>query len=65
MALVWPHGYSARGNPLTIVDDHSNNAATVGRMVALGGNQDLAKKPVVGCSATRTVWYVGAVELLH
>ena len=64
MALIWPHGYSARGNPLSVVDDNGHNLATVGRMVALGGNKDLAPQRVIGCSASQTVWYVGAVELL-
>jgi hypothetical protein len=59
VALVWPPRYSARGNPLTIVDENGNAVATVGQSVNLDGSvaapEDIQAKPVLGCPKMSSV----------
>lgn len=35
--VVWPHGWSARLDPLRLVDDHGHVVAAVGDRLSLGG----------------------------
>jgi hypothetical protein len=63
--LVWPQGYSAKGNPLTIVDQNGQGLATVGQRVALGGRRDARATSVQGCSGAAQVWVVGEVMPLE
>jgi hypothetical protein len=53
LALVWPPRYSARGNPLTIIDENGIAFATVGQSVSLDGSvaapEDIQAKPILGC----------------
>jgi hypothetical protein len=37
MALVWSAGYSARGNPLSVYDQHGRPIGVVGKHITLGG----------------------------
>ena len=53
VALIWPPRYSARSNPLTIIDQNGSAVATVGESVNLDGSvaapEDIQAKPVLGC----------------
>ena len=55
--LVWPPGYTARGDPLTVFDRHGNTVATVGDKVSVGGNPSGRE---TGCRV-RDAWVVGEV----
>jgi len=59
VALVWPPGYSAHGNPLTIVDKKGNAVAMVGAFVNLDGSVAAAEwmqgKPILGCPLISSV----------
>lgn len=65
IALFWPYGYTARGNPLAVYDDVGKRVATVGQRVALGG----ARAPgtlhsILGCSSDfNRFWTVGEVVI--
>lgn len=51
-ALLWPSGYSARGNPLRIVDAKGHMIATVGELVTLNGGlapDEVIAKGIFGC----------------
>jgi hypothetical protein len=63
--LVWPQGYSAEGNPLTIVDQNGRVLATVGKRVALGGRRDEGPATVQGCTGAGQVWVVGGLTKLE
>jgi hypothetical protein len=58
-ALVWPPRYSARGNPLTIVDENGVAVAQVGQWINLDGSvaapEDMQAKPVLGCPKMSSV----------
>jgi len=58
-ALVWPPRYSARGNPLRIVDENGIAFATVGQSVSLDGSvaapEDMQARPVLGCPKMSSV----------
>jgi hypothetical protein len=60
-ALVWPPGYSARGNPLAVYDQRGVRVAVVGKRVSLGGGGSPIEGPysVMGCSGTFSdIWGV-------
>jgi hypothetical protein len=62
MALFWPFGYSAGGNPLTVYDDSGKSVATVGQQVGFGGGlmfDDVHS--ILGCSGFTNFWGVGDV----
>jgi hypothetical protein len=57
-ALLWPPGYSARGNPLSIFDEKGQMIATVGKVVTLDGGvapEDVIAKGIFGCPKTPLV----------
>ncbi len=57
-ALLWPPGYSARANPLSIFDKNGHLIATVGEVVTLGGGlapDDVIAKGIFGCPKTPLV----------
>jgi hypothetical protein len=57
-ALLWPPGYSARANPLSIYDKDGHLIASVGDMVTLGGGlmpDDVIAKGIFGCPKTPLV----------
>jgi hypothetical protein len=61
MALVWPPGYSARGNPLAVYDERGALIGVVGKRVSLGGGGSPIEGPysVMGCSGTFSyIWGV-------
>jgi hypothetical protein len=65
MLLVWPHGYSASGSTLRVVDQAGQIRATVGKRVAVGGRRD--DRPgvsVQGCTGVGEPWLVGEVKQL-
>jgi len=61
MALVWPSGYTARGNPLAVYDEHGALVGVVGKQVTLGGGRgapdDGRPVSVLGCSGFFSTWY--------
>jgi hypothetical protein len=57
-ALLWPPGYSARANPLSIFDEKGQMIATVGEVVTLDGGvapENVIAKSVFGCPKTPLV----------
>jgi hypothetical protein len=61
LPTFWPHGYSARTNPLRVVDDRGKTVAVDGQQVKLaGGIADLHKtQAIVGCGEADKVLAVG------
>ena len=60
-ALVWPSGYNARGNPLSVYDQRGALIGVVGKRVSLGGGGSPIEGPysVMGCSGTFSyIWGV-------
>jgi hypothetical protein len=61
MALIWPSGYVARGNPLAVYDQHGTLIGVVGKPVILGGSggwpDDGRPVSVLGCSGFFSTWY--------
>jgi hypothetical protein len=53
MALIWPSGYIARGNPLAVYDQHDALIGVVGKHVTIGGGRgrptDAPPVSVLGC----------------
>lgn len=58
--LVWPHGYSASGSPLRVLDQNGYPVGTVGDSIHLRGGlgPDPASIPVLGCSGAQPAWLV-------
>jgi hypothetical protein len=50
-AVIWPAGFTARGNPVTIYDATGKRFAVTGKPVDLAGGQVMStqKRPVRGC----------------
>jgi hypothetical protein len=50
-AVIWPAGFTARGNPVTIYDATGKRFAVIGKPVDLAGGQVMStqKRPVRGC----------------
>ncbi len=50
-AVIWPAGFTARGNPVTIYDTTGKRFAVTGKPVDLAGGQVMStqKRPVRGC----------------
>ncbi len=50
-AVIWPAGFTARGNPVTIYDAAGKRFAVTGKPVDLAGGQVMStqKRPVRGC----------------
>ena len=62
IALSWPYGYSAGGNPLTVYDDSGKSVATVGqRVVFAGGTMPDEVQSILGCDGFTNFWGVGLV----
>lgn len=60
--IVWPHGFSAKSNPLRLLDAKGRLVARVGDQVKLSGGQVPAGNlKVAGCSSFTTLWDTGAV----
>ena len=61
MAVIWPSGYIARGNPLAVYDQHGVRIGVVGQLVTLGGGRggpdDGRPVSVLGCSGFSSTWY--------
>jgi hypothetical protein len=56
--LLWPPGYSARGNPLSVFDAKGHLIATVGEVITLDGGtapEDVIAKGIFGCPKTPLV----------
>src|SRR5437879_13464426 len=64
MYLIWPAGYSARTNPLRIIDDRGRVLALSGdysQAAGLGGGlgpDDPAGRSIVGCPTAHLTWIV-------
>src|ERR1700682_488104 len=60
LPMFWPKGYSARSNPLRVVDGHGKTVAVDGELVKLsGGTADLSKSQVIlGCGESKQVLVV-------
>ena len=57
-ALLWPPGYSARGNPLSVFDAKGHLIATVGEVITLDGGaapDDVTARGIFGCPKTPLV----------
>ncbi len=64
-ALSWPHGYSARDNPLAVYDETGHRLVAVGQFVVMDGGllaDDVHS--IVGCQDFTQFWGVGRVGLL-
>ncbi len=62
VALFWPHGYSARGNPLSVVDDFGRIAAVTGQHVNVGGGRlPDSVHSILGCASFDRFWAVGNI----
>jgi hypothetical protein len=61
VAVVWPHGYSARFDPPRLVDSQGDVVATEGQQVSLGGgwNDGLPER----CAISTRAFGAGRVEL--
>jgi len=61
MAVIWPSGYVARGNPLAVYDHQGALIGVVGKPVILGGSRgwpdDGRPVSVLGCSGFSSTWY--------
>jgi hypothetical protein len=59
VALVWPPGYSAHGNPLTIFSEKGNAVAAVGAFANLDGSvaapESMQGRPILGCPLMSSV----------
>ena len=66
VALVWPPGHSARGNPLTIFNEKGNAVATVGKLANLDGSvaapESMQGRPIFGCPLVSSVELVAPIE---
>ena|ERR1700687_457726 len=51
-AIVWPNGYTAKGNPLAVDDANGKQVVVAGQRLSLGGGQVLSSRArnVMGCS---------------
>jgi hypothetical protein len=61
VALVWPPGYVARGNPLAVYDGSGALIGVVGQHIALGGGggpNGGSSVSVLGCSPVSGIWIV-------
>lgn len=61
MALIWPDGFTASGNPLSIHDASGKQIGIVGRQIALGGGLAPDGTTTMGCTGVRESWLVGTV----
>ena len=60
-ALLWPAGFTARGTPLALYDEHNEIVGVVGwPMLFGGGNIDASL--IAGCSGFSHLWVVGGVQ---
>jgi hypothetical protein len=59
MGLIWPNAFSARSDPLSVVDDRRTLVAEVGSHVTFGGGLMPAdyRGPVMGCHADFDQWW--------
>lgn len=66
IVLIWPSGYTARAEPLTVVDGDGKQVAVVGRQVQFGGGfsiqGDSGPKAVWGCGQVSRSWLVGSTR---
>ena len=60
VVLLWPAGYYARGNPLSIFDRTGRRHGTAGQRVRMGGGHLPASPRILGCSGFQDVWSVGS-----
>jgi len=62
LTLVWPQGYFAAGQPLSLFDKAAVKVASVGQTVTLaGGRAPLGMSVPTGCTSAQDVWLVGEV----
>src|SRR5438270_3434072 len=61
LPMFWPKGYSARINPLRVVDGQGKTVAVDGQRVSLaGGTADLdTSRAILGCGEAKQVLAVG------
>ena len=61
--LIWPTGYTAGGEPLTVLDADDNQVAVVGRQTGFGGGFSIqpasGPKAVLGCGNVTRAGSVG------
>lgn len=59
--LYWPHGYSARDNPLRVIDRYGKTVAINGQRATLGGGMVTFNKEqfVLGCGQVKTILVAG------
>jgi len=54
--IIWPPGYSARTNPLRVVDDKQQTVGVSGSNVRLGGGWNYSRSRILGCGeAEKTI----------
>ena len=63
VVLIWPSGYKARGNPLTVLDADGKEVAVVGEQIQFGGGGSIGfdnPKAVLGCGIVSSAFSVGS-----
>jgi hypothetical protein len=62
LTLVWPPGYFAAGQPLSLFDKSGAKVASAGQQVTVGGGMAPTSlgKPA-GCTSAQDIWLVGEV----
>ncbi len=60
VALIWPPGFTAKANPVSVYDSNDNRVGMIGAQIAVSGG--LAPNTVVfGCAGFTQAWAVGQV----
>jgi hypothetical protein len=60
-ALIWPDGYVARGDPVTVYDESGRLVVVAGQQASLGGGLAPDGTQVPGCPGFSHAWVVGSV----
>ena len=63
VSVLWPHGYSARSDPLRLIDPEGATVATVGDEIRLSGGA-VDDRPD-RCDVGGSTFAVGSIEVLH
>jgi hypothetical protein len=68
LVLIWPRGYTAQGQPLTVLGADGKAVGRVGQRVAVGGGFSVqpssGHRPVLGCGTPTKAWLVGGLQPL-
>lgn len=61
--IIWPHGFTARDNPLRLVNGEGREEVRVGEWITLGGGYlpEDQSSAVRGCSGSYRVWLTSSI----